>query len=135
MPENSAIDLATLNAESKCFNCWSKTEKMAATLWLMAEALKAITEDADHDFTNVNTFQEVIGCFRCVPDATLDSYLVAVFKQLAMNAGAIGNLSASEIRKQATCWFNLDPKSLKAGFAFMINEIISDTTGGPPDDD
>lgn len=134
MPENSTLDLTTLNAASKCFNCWSSTEKKAATLWLMAKALNAIVEEADHDFTNVNTFQEVIRCFRCVPKPTLESFLLATFRQLAINAGAIGELSASEIRSEAQYWFCLDPVSLDAGFAFMLNEIISDTSGGADDD-
>lgn len=135
MPENSASDLATLQSLSKCYECWSATEKKAATLWLMAQTIKVIEEhDPGHDFTNVSRFQEVISCFRCVPDEVLDAFMVATFFTLAKNFGAIGDLSASDIRQQASCWFCLDPKSLKAGFAFMLHEIISDTSGGPDDD-
>lgn len=98
----------------------------------MVKALKAI--DPDHDFTDVNEFQRIIACFKCEPSAVLDSFLVAVFKELAQNFSAIGDLSASEIRQQASCWFCMDETALKAGFIFLLNEIISDTSGGPDDD-
>jgi ferritin-like metal-binding protein YciE len=127
MPENVILEHADLTARSACFRCWSAKERLAAKIFVMAQALKGLT---DQDYTNVNALTQISACYKCEPDAVLDAYEIAIFKTLAIAGGAIGDLSATQIRAASACWTCLDAKAMRAAYLFLLNELIEDTAGG-----
>ena len=127
MPENVILEHADLTARSKCFQCLSKTEKLAAKIFVMAEALKGLT---GQDYTNVNALTQITACYKCEADSVLDGFEISIFKTLAMASGTIGDLSASQIVAASKCWRCMDPKAMRAAYLFLLNELIEDTAGG-----
>lgn len=115
-----------LNADAKCLNCFSKTEKQAALVYWLAQALKAA---GGADYTNINDLETAVACLKCEPTFMLDSFDVAIAQGLAENEGA-SSLTVTQLRAAIKCWVCADPKVLRTAETLLrckLNAFI----GGP----
>lgn len=119
--------LDNLTADSKCLNCFSKTEKQAALVYWLAQALKA---GGGADYTNINDLEDAVKCLRCEPTFVLDSFDVAIAQTLALDEGA-SNLTVTELRAAIKCWVCADPKVLRAAETLLRCKLNSVVTGPP----
>lgn len=116
-----------LNADAKCLNCFSKTEKQAALVYWLAQALKGA---GGADYTNINDLEDAVKCLKCEPTFMLDSFDVAIAQSLALNEGA-DDLTVTQLRAAIKCWVCADPKVLRTAETLLrckLNSFI----GGPP---
>jgi hypothetical protein len=94
--------IPTMIAGSKCFDCFSTTEKLALQASFLADAVLAL---GGPDLTNRNVRRSTVRCFECFPDFRLDSMELLVAQRLASNggAGAKVNLPIAQLRAKVSC--------------------------------
>jgi len=93
--------LTTLVQQSKCFICFSETERLALKVYFLAQALKA---QGGPDYTNINVLRQAEQCINCMPLGQEDAVDVLINQRLALNLSAANvNLTTAQLRAQIKC--------------------------------
>jgi hypothetical protein len=94
----AACDLTVLIADAAQINQLSETEKLAARVYFLAEAVKG---SSGTDLTNINTLREAVVQYNIEPDARRSSFATVAAQSAAVNstglasAPTIGDLRAA----------------------------------------
>ena len=122
--ETVPCSIDALMAKSGCFNCLSQSEKMAAITYLMGSIAAEYNEELE--LANPTESRKLFACLACEPDSVLDSFLLSVWMDIAVESGAIEvAMTAAEVRDAIKCFCGIGPKEFKAAQVYLLCKLFS----------
>lgn len=114
-----------MTAESACYNCLSDLEKSAAGVYLLAKIRASIY--GSEAATDVPTLRQEAACATCEPKSVLNSMLLRVAADLAVDVEAVEMApTATQLRAAIKCYCGIGPKELQAMLLLLLCSIVAD---------